>query len=63
MTVGYIKINGVFSMIFLDKSDLFIQEKVETLRTATNNMQILIEWDNFYSDRRLDELESFMRTK
>lgn len=63
MTFGYIKINGVISMIFLDKSDLFIQEKLDTLRTATNDMQLLIEWDNFYSDRRLYELEEFMRTK
>lgn len=62
MTFGYIKINGVISMIFLDKEDSFIQAKLDTLRTATNDMQLVIEWDNFYSDRRLDELESFMRT-
>jgi isoleucyl-tRNA synthetase len=63
MTFGYIKINHKISQIFINQSDQFIEEKVDKLKSEFEELDLIFDWDNFYSDRQLYELEEFMRTK
>jgi predicted GTPase len=63
MKFGYIKINGKISQIFINQSDEFIEEKVDKLKSEFQELDLIVEWDNFYSERHIWELEEFMRTK
>jgi len=63
MTFGFIKVNGQIALIFLNQSDEYIKRKMEEFKSIASDFDLTFEWDNFYSDRQMYELEEFMRTK
>lgn len=63
MQFGYIKINGKISQIFTDKTDIDIQVKVNKLRSDLDELNIMVEWDNFRTNKSLDDLEEFMKSE
>lgn len=63
MTFGFIKMNSVISQVFINQRDELIQEHLKQLKFKLEGMQVILQWDNFHTDRTLDQLEEFMRTK
>ena len=63
MTFGYIKINDVIAQVFINQRDELLQEQLKQLKSKVEGMQVILQWDNFHTDRTLDQLEEFMRTK
>lgn len=59
MNFGYIKINGIISQIFLNKSDEDIRKTIMEIKSL-NIGDINIEWNNFYTNKSLFDLETFM---
>ena len=63
MTFGFIKVNSVIAQVFINQRDELIQDQLKQLKSKVEGMQVILQWDNFHTDRTLGELEEFMRTK
>ncbi len=63
MTFGFIKVNGTIALIFLNQTNEHIERKLEEFKSLSSGLDLTFEWDNFYSDRQVYELEEFLRTK
>lgn len=61
MSFGYIEINGVISQVFVNKSDKEIQEKVSSIKPALSDLDVTIEWDNFYTDKTTRDIIEFVK--
>lgn len=64
MKFGYITINGRIATIFLNKPDEEIQRHMQILRESleSKNINAIVDWNNFWSDKSMDDLVEFMRT-
>lgn len=60
MKIGYIKINGIISQIFINKDDSHIASIVKSLREKLQDMDVDVTWDNKLTDKTMDELLTFL---
>ena len=62
MTIGYIKINGTVSKLFIDESDKVITDECEKIKKPFTDlgMSINIEWENKWTDKTLYDLLKFL---
>lgn len=63
MKIGYIKINGSVSQLFINKEDGEIEAKAEQLRNVLSDTTALVEWNNQWTDKAMYEIIEFLGIK